>query len=263
MSKEKQYDEIDLSKIGKALWHRLWLILLVAVLGGCIAFSITFFLITPMYEAETLMYVNNNDISIGSTSVSISSGQLVAAQQLVDTYIVILKSRKTLEAVISDTGVDYSVKELRRMISAEPINSTEVFTVNIKSDDPAEAALIANSIAKILPDKISDIVDGSSVRIVDYAIVPSEKVSPSFTKNTVVGFVVGLLVACIVIIIITLLDSKIHDEEYLIQTYNLPVLAVIPNLFRTDEKSRYYKSYKNYGYGYYGTNQSKKGGSKK
>lgn len=258
MNKEKQYDEIDLAKLGKALWRRLWLILLTAVIIGAAAFSISAFFITPIYEAEALMYVNNASISVGGTSVSISSGQLVAAQHLVDTYIVILKSRKTLDAVIDDTGLNYSAGQLKRMISAAQVNNTEIFTVRVRNANRETAARIANSIARILPDKISDVVDGSSVRIVDYAVVPTEKVSPNITKNTAVGFIVGLLAACICIVISALLDTKIHDEEYLTQTYNLPVLAIIPNLFRTDEKSKYYKSYRSYGY--YGTDKNRRDG---
>ena len=107
----------------------------------------------------------------------------------------------------------------------------------------SEAEVIANSIAKILPDKIADIVDGSSVRIVDHAIVPSEKVSPNITKMTAIGCFVGVFIAATIIVVLTLLDTKIHDEEYLLQTYNLPVLAVVPNLYRVNESSSYYGTY--------------------
>ena len=181
MEKKKQYDEIDLSKLGKALWHKFWLILLIAFVLGGAAFAYSVFFVTPMYESEATMYVNNNDIAIGNTSVSISSGELTARQKLVDTYIVILKSRTTLNKVKADVGLDYSYDKLKKMISAAPVNNTEVFSIKVKSADPEEAMKIANSVAIILKDNISQIVDGSSARIVDYAIVNSAKVSPSIT----------------------------------------------------------------------------------
>lgn len=242
MSKSNDYYEIDLNQILHALWHRLWAIILAAVIAGGALFSYAAFLITPLYEAEALMYVNNSSFSLGSTSFSISSSELTAAQSLVDTYIVILKTRTTLNEVIQEANLDYSYKELSEMITSEPVNNTEIFSVKVTSDSPQEAELIANTIAKILPNKIADIVDGSSVRVVDYAIVPAEKASPSITLFTAIGVLIGIVLACMIIIIREMMDTQIHSEDYLIQTYKLPVLAVIPNLFDSSDAG-YYTAY--------------------
>ena len=53
-----------------------------------------------MYTASALMYVNNNSLSVGSTKVSLSYSDLTAAKSLVDTYVVILNARTTLNEVI-------------------------------------------------------------------------------------------------------------------------------------------------------------------
>ena len=97
------YYEIDLLRLAGALWKKLWLIVLVTLLCGALAFGYTFFLVTPLYKATAMMYVNNSAISVGSAKVSISAGDLAASQSLVDTYTVILKTRGTLNEVISRT----------------------------------------------------------------------------------------------------------------------------------------------------------------
>lgn len=234
-----EYYEIDLMQLLRAMWKKAWAIVLAAVIGGGIAFSYATFFVTPMYEAEAMLYVNNTSFSVGSTSVSISSGDLTAAQSLVNTYIVILNSRRTLNEVISTTGVDYSYEKMKSMLSAKPVNSTEVFSITVTSHDPQEAEMIANAVADILPDKIADIVDGSSVRIVDYAVLPAGKVSPSITRYATIGALLGCIAACAVITIMYMSDTLIHDEDYLIDTYNLPVLAVIPDLSANDRDSYY------------------------
>lgn len=242
MDKSNSYYEINLLQIFHALWHRLWAIILAAILAGGTAFAITAFAVTPRYEAEVLMYVNNSSFSLGSTSFSITSSELTAAQSLVDTYIVILKSRTTLNDVIRKAGLRYSYKELSEMIDSQAVNNTEVFSMKVTSDSPREAELIANTIAEILPDKIADIVDGSSVRIVDYAVMPTEKASPNITLFTLIGVLIGMVVAGMILIIREMMDTQIHDEEYLIQTYNLPVLAVVPDLF-SSSGAGYYNAY--------------------
>ncbi len=231
MKKKNNYYEIDILQLLRKLWHKAWALVLAALIGGGAAFAYSAFLIIPLYEAEALMYVNNSSFSVGSTSFSINNAELTAAQSLVDTYIVILTSRPTLEAVIDDTGVDYSCDQLEAMISAGAVNNTEVFSITVTSKDPQEAELITNAIVDVLPERIADVVDGSSVRTVEWAIVPSEKSSPNITMYTAIGMLVGFVLACMVVIIQLAGDTLIHDEDYLTETYRIPVLAVIPDLY--------------------------------
>ncbi len=252
-----KFYEIDILQILTAIWHRAWIVVLAAIIGAGAGFSIAEFMITPKYTAQTLLYVNNTSISVGGTSFSISSGELTAAQKLVDTYIVILKSRAVLNEVIKKSSVDYTYQEMRDMISAADVDNTEIFRISVTSTNPEEAQHIANVIAELLPDKIAEIVDGSSVRIVDYAIVPPSKSSPSTLRFTAIGLLLGVFAVCAVIVVRELTDTQIRSEDYLIQTYNLPVLAVIPDLFNT-KKTGYYSKYSAYG----DTDKSKKGDSK-
>ncbi len=238
-----EFYEIDLIHLLKALWSKAWAIALVAFICGGIAFSTAAFIITPKYEAETLMYVNNTSFSVGNTSVSISNSELSAAQSLVDTYIVILNSRATLNDVIKEANLSYTYNELKNMLHAEAVNNTEIFSVTAKSEDPAEAELIANTIANVLPGVIASVVDGSDVRIVDYAVIPAEKASPSITIYTAVGLLIGFTVMCLIITIQTMTDTLIHSEDYLLETYEYPVLAVVPDL--TTAKSDNYSTYSN------------------
>ena len=244
METKQEYVEIDLWHLLQVLWHRLWAIILSAAVFGAGAFMIAYFLITPLYKSSALLYVNNSSFSLGGTSFSISSSELSAAQSLVNTYTVILNARTTLNEVIEEANLDCSYEELKNMISAEAINGTEIFSVTVTNPDPKEAKRIANIIADILPDKISDIVDGSSVKIVDYAVTPASKDSPSITRYTVIGMLLGVVLSSAIIIVLDILDDVIRSEDYLMQTYDIPVLAAIPDLMASESKSGYYSEYR-------------------
>ncbi len=239
----EKYIEVDLSRLLLALWHRAWAIVLAMAACGAAAFSLAYFVITPHYQASALMYVNNSSISVGSTSVSLSD--LSASQTLVDTYIVILKTRLTLDEVIRQAGLAYDYETLYDMIDAKAVNATEVFKITVTSEDPEEAERIANTIVEVLPDKISEVVDGSSVRTVDFAVVPSKRHSPNVTIYTVEGMVLGMLIGCGIIILLEMMDDQIRDEDHLLQTYDLPVLAVVPDLVM-EKKIRGYREYNAY-----------------
>lgn len=126
------------------------------------------------------------------------------------------------------------------MIEAGAVNSTEVFSISVTSASPEEAEKIANTIAELLPNRIADIVEGSSVRIVDYAVVPSKKTSPSLSKNTMLGAMLGFVLSCGVFTVLYLLDDVVHNEDYVRVTFDLPLLAVVPDLTEKNSKSNYY-----------------------
>lgn len=233
MENGKDEIEIDLLALALAVWRKMWLVLAMTMIGAAVAFSYAKFLVTPLYEAKAMMYVNNSAISLGNASFSISSGELSAAQSLVDTYIVIMKSRMTLDTVNDkikavDPECDYTYEELSAMIKAGAVNGTEIFEIVVTNPDNQKAELIANTIADILPQKIANIVEGSSVRIVDYAVIPAYPVSPSVAKYTAIGLLLGGMISVGIIVLMELLNESIRSEDYLLQTYDLPILAVVP-----------------------------------
>ena len=240
--------EIDLLKLVKALWRRVLVIILIALIGASAAFAVTLFFITPTYEATVSFYVNNSSISIGSMNYSISAGELSASSTLVNTYIYILKSRTTLEDVIEKGGLSYNYETLGKMINTKAVTGTAAFDVTVTSTSPTEAEMIANTIAQVLPERITEIVDGSNVRIVDYAIVPARRAGPSYTKNLLIGFLAGAVLSAGIVAVRFIIDEQndqmIHSSDELRQLYpDIKVLAMIPDMRLSEKKGYYYSSY--------------------
>lgn len=242
-SKQEREMEIDLQRLFGAVWKRMWLVVLSAILGAVIAFMGTVFMVTPLYQSSALFYVNNSAFSVGDASVSISSGDLSVSRNLVNSYIVILKTRASLNDVIDYAGVNRSYEELRGMISAASVSNTEIFEVVVTSPDPQEAEKIANAIAYILPKRISSIIEGTSAKVVDSAVVPRSPSSPNYTNNTMTGILIGLVLSIGFIVLREIFDITIRTEEDIAQCCKHPVLAAVPDM-AAPSKGGYY-----YGYG--------------
>ena len=232
--------EIDLQRLITALLNKSVLIGIVAVVCAIITFLGTYFFITPQYQSAAMFYVNNNSLSLGEASLSISSADISASRGLVKSYIVILETRETLNEVIDYSGVNRTYGQVRGMISAEAVNSTEIFKVVVTSPDPQEAKAIADAIAYILPKRISSIIEGTSAKIVDSAVVPGGPSSPSYTRNTVVGFAMGLVLAMSLVILRALMDITIRTEEDITQNCKNPVLASVPDMEAHSKGGSYY-----------------------
>ncbi len=243
----RDFYSVDLVQIIKSLWKKAWIIAIATVLSGILGFCVAAFGITPKYSSSVMLYVNNGSFSVGEI-LNVTNSELLGARSLVDTYIVMLDNRTTYNKVIEKAGVDYTFDELEDMVVAESVNGTEVMRITVTSTDPYEAADIANAIAVVLPMRISEIIAGSSMEVVDSGAVNLKKVAPSITGFTVVGMLVGAIICVLVLVVIDMRDDTIRGEEYILQNYDYPILAKIPDLVNTDSKSYgyYYQSHKHH-----------------
>ena len=234
--------EIDIQRLLQTLLDKIWIIVAVTLVCAIAAGVWTLFLITPKYQSSAKFYVNNSDISVGD--FSISNSDLVTSRGLVDSYIVILKTRESLKDVIDYAGVDRSVSEVRRMISASAVDETEIFEVVVTSADPQEAEKIANAIAYILPKRITSIIEGTSTKVVEYAVVASSPSSPNHTTNILIGFLVGFLLSAGFVVVREIFNVTIRAEDDINVTCQHPILAAVPDMAAPSKGGYYY-----YGYG--------------
>ncbi len=244
--------QLDIGEMLRELWRNILVVILVAVLGGAAAFAWTFFFVDPQYSATATLYVNKSSFSLGGASFSISSG--LSTDSLVNLYMQIISSRTTLEEVADEAGLDIPSDDLKKMISTSSSGSGSL-AITVTCSDPVQAELIANTIAKLLPDRIANIIDGSSVRVIDYAIIPSSRSSPDYVISTVTGMLVGIVLCAAFIALRFYLaqksDSAVHSSEELKQLFpDIAVLASIPDMRLNNREGYYYSSY-------YGKNNKK------
>lgn len=238
---EKNEIKIDLRKLLMVYLKKWWLILLCVILAAGAMLVYTQNFVVPMYRASVTVYVNNS--SAGERIEYISGSNLSASQQLVNTYINIIKSDTVLEKVVEQSGLNYSADQLRDILSASQVGGTEMFNIYILHPDPEMAARIANAVANVAPGEIEQIVEGSSTKIIDYAKVPDKPYSPDYRKNLVMGGAVGCLIALAYLTLTYLLDVRIKEEDDLTALFEFPVLGQIPDIASVSSSSK-----KKYGY---------------
>ena len=243
--------EIDWLNVLSLLWKKAWLIILLASVFASSAFVYTKLFVAPKYSSSIMLYVNNRS----ANGENITASELSVAQSLVNTYMTILCTQTTMNELSQHLGdIDVTPTQLKGMVSASGIIDTEVFRVTVTTDNPIKAQKIAEGIAKVLPGRIESIVEGSSMRVVDEATYNPTPVSPNANRNAMIGAGIGVALAVAFIFIMAMLDDVIHSEDYVVQAYNIPVLAKIPDLVFDEPQSsyrryskRYYRYYTKYG----------------
>lgn len=211
------------------------LILIITIVAGLLAFAVSQFFITPQYEASVKLFVNNS--RAGQADIT-SISDLNASERLVNTYMEIVKSNTVLEKVAQNDNLDYSLDRLKKMVSTQAVQNTEIFYVKVTSDNPHHAQLLANRIAMDAPDEIMDFVEATSVKVIDFAILPTEQATPNVKLNTAIGLLLGLVLSVLLVLLLDMLDVTIRSEEDIKKLTDLPVLGTIPSIELLNDKGK-------------------------
>ena len=229
MRQEEEEESIDLLPLLMELKKRWLLIVFITLVGAALGFAAVKTLMTPTYRSSFAAYVNNS--SAGSeTQTYISSSDVAAAKSLAYTYERIISGRTVLTAAAEKANTNYSYKEMQQFVETDVDSNTEIIEVSVTCTSPAIAKALADAIASVAQAEVAEIVDGSSMRIVDYPVLPTEKYGPSTTKYTALGAIAGFVLCCGIIILSALMDDRIKDEETLERRFGIRVLESIPNL---------------------------------
>ncbi len=213
---------IDLAELFFRLLSR-WKLIACLALVFALAFGLyTHFGVTPMYEAKSTIYV----ISRSDSVINMADLQLGSA--LTADYIKVFDIWEVHEEVISELNLPYSYGQMSSMIRVVNANDTRMLDIYVKSADPSEAAAIANAYATVGSQYIAETMATDRPNIMSVARVPSNPVSPSKTKNVMLGFILGAMLGAGIVVIQQLIDDKYKTAEDIIRYAKLPNLATVP-----------------------------------
>ena len=171
-------ETIELRELLEILMKRKWLIAIAVVLCLIIGSVYSFFMVTPLYKAETTLMVNGSKgASVSDIAASFDLGSINLSQKLVVTYGEIVKSRIVLEQVIERLELDMSYKQLLDITTSQQVGSTEILKISVTTTQPEKSATIANTIADVFVKEVMRILKVNNVETIDAAIPLSDPVN--------------------------------------------------------------------------------------
>ncbi len=218
--------EIDLREIFGMLRKRWLMIASITLSAAILAGVLSFFVLKPQYEASTTMIVSYKQ----NQEALMDYSQLQMSQKLATTYSQIIKSNRIADAVIEKLELDLSAEELNKKISVSQVESTEIFKITVKDNDPELAALIANTEADIFKQEINDMMKVDSVSTIDVAKVPESPVAPNKVMNIAIATVLGMMVSVGLVFVLEFLDRTYKTPTDIERHLGLPILGAIPDV---------------------------------
>lgn len=227
--------EIDLKQVGRVFIKYVWAILAVAVIVGLCFFGYSKLFVKPTYRSYFTAYVNNK---ITDTGVNTSTSDLTASMGLVYVYEDIMTSRSVLMQAAEACGTSYS--KVAGSVRASVSETAPVITVVVETTDRKLSLRLAQAIAEIAPIKVAEVVDGSSMRIIDEPLAPIGPSSPNSTKKLISGFFVGFALAAFVLVLRDMIYDTVQSGEDIERRYGIPEIGHIPDMFQAERQSERY-----------------------
>lgn len=222
VAKSSESDEIDLLEFASVLLNNiLWIVAIVLVFAMG-TFVFTRYFITPIYRATGSIYVVSSKDSVINLS-DFQVGNYLASdyEEVVYTWEVLHQTRHNLK-------LSYSDEELRDMLHVNNPTNTRILELSIDSRHPQEAATIVNELMNVVSSYVVNVMETERPNILSKAQVPTKQHSPSITRNTMLGALIGSFISILVIFILFILDDKVKTPEDALKYTGLHTLAVIP-----------------------------------
>jgi capsular polysaccharide biosynthesis protein len=231
--------EINLGELFAVLWGRAFLIISAGVFFGLAGLFLSKFVIAPVYESTTKIYILNKE---ENQTVTYSDVQI--STQLTQDYAELIKSRYVLEEVIQRLNlVDKDYDDLSDILKVDTPADTRIVAITAKDEDPLMAMKIANCIREVASEHITNVMDIDAINVAETANVPTTKAAPSVAKWTVIAGFLGALVIAFFSILGYLLDDTIKSNDDVERYLGLSTLALIP--LTLDEQDKKKKPKKN------------------
>lgn len=236
---DRRVVKIDLAKLITFVLKRCWLIVLCAELGFGAMYIYTTRFLPDTYTASGTMYVNNGNPNMEQYQYT-NSNDLDSAVQLIDTYLIVVKSEKVMSSVVerlSDQYPGITAGNVSSTLSMASVSETGVASVRSTTNDPKLSRDIVNAVLDAAPSEIIRVVGAGNIEIIDYAIAPMMPDSRGALTKGILGAMAGAVLAGCVLLAMFLVNQRITDTNDLTDNYTPPVLASIQRIKEDSEKA--------------------------
>lgn len=218
---------VELRDFFKILYKRKWIIILVTLLCTLLAAYVSYYVLTPVYQAETELLVNKDNHD--DPQAAITSHDIDTNIRLISTYSIIIRSPRIMDIVGEKLSGNYRTEDIQERLYVQSLTDSQVMSIIVEDPDQSKAVEIANTIASTFQEEIVNIMKVDNVQILTPAKVDSNAlpVKPKPILNIALAMMFGLFISVIAVLLYEFLSSNIKTEEDVNKVLGLNFLGSI------------------------------------
>ncbi len=229
ITSEKATVELNMDELVRGI-KKFWILCVVlALIFGGIMFVKEQVSYVPQYTAQVTLTVTTQNASETMGGVSVYSFYYNAstANQLTDTFPLILESNLLQDAVCEDLGIT----SLPVRLSASSVEGSGMFTISATGKDPVVAYEVLNSVIENYPSVAKYAVGNIEFKIITSPTIPTEPSnSNDYIDNVLYAAIAGFAVGCVVIVLYAYLRKTIKNKSDVKAKLNSDVVGTIPHV---------------------------------
>jgi len=217
---------ITLQDLLTTIRKRWFLVISCTVIASVAAAIISYYLLTPIYQAETQILVNQKSSNIEQSQWAQNNETDL---RLINTYNVIIKSPVILSKVIEKLELDKTPDSLAEQITVSSANNSQVVNIIIMDKQASMAVKISNTLADVFKKEIPILMNVDNIEILSVAnqIDNPKPVKPNKLLNIISAIVGGLMLGIILAFLLEFLDKRFKSAQEIEEISNLPIIGFV------------------------------------
>lgn len=216
---------ISLGEILEVLKKRWKMILIITLLATLVSGLVSFFLISPKYEASTKLFIGKE---VGAEK-GYDQSEIAMYQKLMKTYSEAIKTRDLVGRAIKSANSNLTEDEVLEKLTVVTVADTQILQIKIDDKDPNMAATMVQAITNEFVTTSKVLVPNGNIKVIESVKVPEIPVSPNKKMNIAIAFLLGLMVSVGISFLLEFLDNTYKNREQLENELGIPVIGTIPN----------------------------------
>lgn len=213
--------EINLAELLSVLKSHLHMIIISILICAILVGVFTIFFVQKKYSSTARIFPKP-EVNEGVVDYS----QINSNNLMTNNYVALLQGNNIQSKVAGELKIDAAVVSSALSVSNE--SDTQIITISAITNDPQLSKNIVDTTIKIFTTEIKETLNINNITTVDDAKLQTVPISPSLTKNLIIGGVVGAIISIGFIFIRFMLDNRIHSKEDVEKYLDIPNLGVIP-----------------------------------
>lgn len=205
------------------LKKRYKVIISIVTIITMISALVSVFIIKPKYQSTSKLFIGKE---ISRNEESYKESDVKMYQNLMKTYIEMVKTEDLIERALSSIEVDMTIKEILSAMSVTAKEDTQVLEISLAASNPKEAQVIVSKISEELISTSNKYIPNVNLDIIMKPKLETSQVSPNYFMNIFLAFIVSLIFAVAISFILDYLDNTIKSRSD-IEKLDLPVIGEV------------------------------------
>lgn len=219
---------LRVENIIKVLKDNIRLIIISTLTVTLVAAIITFFFISPQYEATTKVFIGKENFK--NVSSDYTNEEITLYQRLLKTYSEIFKTKNLMSKAISNVGEDVTVEEAMSKSSAVLISDTQILKLKYVSDSKEESYNMIYGLTEEFMKLSKTLYPNGNVYIIQQPIIPVNPIGPNKVMNILIGLILGLAIGIGIVLFKEFMNNSFNSKDEIEETLDILCLGMIPNI---------------------------------